>query len=486
MLTLFILNSSITDDKLTTLFMLEHYICNNKNLSYNTKIAETLTKIMQILHNTKKYTTLLKYVNNWIPDMWVSKRYSSLHEYIKFNNVFGNKYVDTEKSLKLFFAIVDNNWNQLDSIINTLQYNLYIYDVDSSITVLSLCKNNSEKLNKVLSYMKEHVSNKMDNYHKNISDLLCIDYSILFDVKCLQVLLDNETHRENIVQHLDKYGNKIIEKVLDSCHTQKNYDDFINLLNILTEYNCQPSLEEFKLSKKWYPPIENLKLYCEAIDDYYHDNFTEVFAINKLDVNSYVKFINCENNLFTLMDVFPITEQINLLHSNNGIITSHFHSSWCEKMLNYYCPKMFLQSYTILKDYNILEDYIKTNDKNVIIYIVNYLMHHNILINHISDLNFDNNTKIIYDIIIENNIDQHTKDKKGNTILHTIFNDKILLLNDKIIESLEIHNDMNLYGMTPMDYLQTAIINSSKYNDVDLSTIINIYNKVTKKCDFLM
>jgi len=69
---------------------------------------------------------------------------------------------------------------------------------------------------------------------------------------------------------------------------------------------------------------------------------------------------------------------------------------------------------------------------------------------------------------------------KGNTIAHVLFNDNMDLLNENILGKLQFHDEYNDFGMRPVDYLETTINNSSKYDDVKLARNVKLYTTIVK------
>ncbi len=198
--------------KLETIFMLSQY-------DNEPKIIDTIILTIQILFNNNKYSEMLHYIGKWIPNLWTNKKYNKIHDIIKFENVFGNKYVDTERGLQLFSSIQNDDWITLDKLLEHLQYNLYIYAVnnDANITVLSLCHNDSQKITKVLSYINKSVSNKTNTYTKNIYDLLFINNNNNknnITLNTYEIMLKNDTHKYDIACFICCNINTIVKQIM--------------------------------------------------------------------------------------------------------------------------------------------------------------------------------------------------------------------------------------------------------------------------------
>ena len=555
--TKFVMSSTnLTDSNLTTLFMLEHYVRKGKKTESNVKLATKLVELVGNLFRKKQYTKLLSYVNKWLPDVWTSKRYIGVHDTVRFDNIFGNKYVDTDKSLRLFSAVVDSDWDAIRNLLDELQYNLYIYNPIDKTTVLSLCEEDSSKLSKLLKFVTDKVSNKTNTYHKTICDLLYVNYNILFDLKCVNVLLKSKIHNENILDYMHKNGSGVVKHVWDKCYKKSDYTELADLLVLLSKYKCdidfknlttktvttvnktvvckhsfkKPEPEDdyessdeddsesddesdsdseeeeppvySKKSQKvkthgyalsgdtdesdnevieekvtsviattLYPTIQQLEKYTIVMDAIKNDcdeNIFNIFDKNNFSLKYYVGRITTEKDFDTLTLVY------NDIHTSLFLLNNEYHlmaQSWRNKVLDKYYNET-----TDLKDYNILEEYIQTTSGLTIKKIVSYLDENDLLRDHLSRLDFDRDIIKLLECTPVKYFKEQIKDIKGNTMLHSLVRmSPTQLLTPRVSDNMKLHNEVNDFGKTPQDYLETTINNTSKYDHIELAKNVKVY-----------
>jgi len=555
----FVINSlNLNDSNLTTLFMLEHYVRKGKKTSANVKLATKLVELMGNLFKKKQYTKLLEYVVKWLPDVWTSNRYIKVHDTIRFDNIFGNKYVDTDKSLRLFSAVVDSNWNAIENLLDGLQYNLYIYNPIDNTTVLSLCEGDSKKLSKVLKFMTAKVSNKTNTYHKTICDLLYINYTILFDQKCLGVLLKSTAHNEHILDYMNKNGSGVVKHVWNNCRGKSDFTELANLLVLLSEYKCdidfknlttkttttvnktvvrkhsfnkpEPESEsesddssesesddssesesdvdddEYEddecedeedddespiydevieektinvIATTLYPTIVQLEQYVkvmDAIETKCNSDLFNIFNKNNFSLEYFVGRVNTEKDFDALVSVYSdIHTSLFLLDSKYNLLTH----PWRGKVLDKYYGEP-----SLIGDYNILEEYIQKMNGVPLKRIVNYINNNNSLDNHLSKLDFDKCITQLIPIVPVKYLQTPIKDIKGNTMLHSLVRTAPeQLLTKYVSENMTLHNEVNNFGKTPQDYLETTINNTSKYNNISLTKNVKIYKWFMSKME---
>lgn len=546
-------NTNLDESNITTIFMLEYYSrqCNKSNS--NTSLSACLVSIITNLFQKKQYTKLLNYVDEWLPDVWTSNTYNAVHNFVHFDNIFGNKYVDTDKSLRLFSAVADSNWTNVKKLLKQLQYNMYIYSPDNT-TVLSLCKNDSKKLSKVLKYLTEKTSNKTGTYSKNICDLLYINYSVLFNLDCLEVLLSDETHKENVLEYMHKNGSGVIKYVWNECNKKSDFTELSKLLVLLSKHKCEVDFKNlvenvpdennkqkynnydtsiFKpKSKKYtssessddesdsdsgpdtdseddydseyptqtynsinesntesssrviitslYPTINQLKNYSEilnSVKDECDEDLFNLFNKDNFCLKYYAKKIKGKNDFDKLLEVYEdLCEKVFLLDPTYTLIDC----SWRDVILDMY----YVNNQNLVKDFNILDNKNITGKyASTVQSIIKYLNEKNMLQDHISKLEFDKHDGIttLLKFLPEKYVQEPIKDVKGNTFLHTIVRkhpESLLSYSEK---DIKFHNEKNDFGKTPMDYLETAINNSSKYDDTNIPTMVKIYKMFSSK-----
>jgi ankyrin repeat protein len=240
-----VLTTDISSSSYTNSSSLDCYFTLEKYTRKNKYVRNAIVNMIVKLFVDKKYGTILNYVEKYMPDIWTQERYSALHDRIVFENIFGNRYSDTEKSLKLFAAVVNENWETVENLKSVLQYDLYVYDSTNKVTVLNLCEGkNLHKLPKLLELLDVEVSNKMGTYGLNISSLLRVNYNCLFDHEFLTELLKSEKHYDNVTSHLARYAYQLTEKSYSKCVSKGNFTEFANLLVLLSDSGKQLYLEK--------------------------------------------------------------------------------------------------------------------------------------------------------------------------------------------------------------------------------------------------
>lgn len=489
-----------------------YFLLSKYNNQYT--IKKYIINSLANMFNNKKYKEILRYVNKYIPDIWTHNDYNDLHNKIKFKNIFGNEYVDTEKALELFSAIESNNFDKANELKNTLQYDMYIYDAKNKISILSLCEN-EDKLAILLDMININIYNKMGTYEVNISSLLCINYKFLFNIKNLNTLLENKTHNKGIFEHISKYISNIMNYVYDSCSKKLDYTDFANLLILVTKYKIPVNIHNAnndtiakentkKLIKKSYEELESdedsdedLIKELELSDDSFIISNNKTLLPNSIiALKNYVNIMSnikksCDENIFKNYD-YNLFDKEYYIHKINNNDDLKILIKIYPDLLNEYF--MLSNKYHIKKNTKLaleLLDLYKDNICNHSIYLIYALKEQNydILVKlkpyielMISKLNYE---EIIYSNIaitklIDMDINQLIKDKNGNTLLHVIaFNKPSILMS--LHEKLNIHNEMNNYNKTPLDYFELSIINSSKFTEGELMVNVKIYNLIKLK-----
>lgn len=232
---------NLSNKELSVLFCLEKCLRNSSDKNLKTSMASMVTKTLNVLFQQGRYSDILYFTNKWIPDIWTRGAYSDIHKGIQFNNIFSNKYVDTEKALTLFSAVRDSNWELLEETLPSLHYGMYLYIPDSNKTVLTIC-DSQQQLKKVLSYLSKEVKSKMTTYSKNISALMALNRLPLFDVDLLAVFMEDTVHRENAITYINKILPQITQRIFADCDRSGDYTNFFKLMTLISRHTVEQAL----------------------------------------------------------------------------------------------------------------------------------------------------------------------------------------------------------------------------------------------------
>lgn len=488
--------TGIAHRDIVTILMLKKYTkCRNTLISK--KLVDAITRLFY----EGEYTRLLDYVDKFVPGLWTLSRYKNVHSSIKFDNIFGNKYVDTDIALRLLSAIDSDDFEAVDALLPNLQYGLYIYSTTSDgkhITPLTLCKNDEKRLVNVLNRMPEKMSNKKNTYYKYIDDMLYIDHDILFDVDCLDVLLSHPVHGKCVIEHIYKYTNSIVTHIMKSSivNGRYTYENFGQYLKILSKYNTidfdkmitGATYKELAVTKSVPCTIDELVNLCNVmshIEDKCNPVLYRTYRVSAIPHTNYIARVKSIDDYNRLDAVYGALHNVqNLLCSSVGLLATN------QELRNYLIDKYYVHCKCVPDKFNILENWY---GKNVIVFndIVKKLGSLNLLESTLQNMDFTGKERCILGIMVKYNIDQLVKDVNGNTVLHYIARtDTSLLFSERskrsckyaaIVQDIKFHDVPNVFGKTPMDYVKTSINDSSKYTENSLLYNIMTLNMFNKK-----
>mgnify|MGYP000588419677 CR=1 FL=1 len=458
--------------ELNTVFTLEYYLRNNVKLAQI--MAQKITHLLGTLHSKRQYNQVLQYVQEYVPNVWTKEIYADIHRQIEFYNVFGNKYVDTDKGLQLFAAIISKDWNKINLIDKELQYGLYIYDPRDSTTVLSLCKNDTEMLQNVLNHLGVDVKNKTGSYVRNITNLLALDYTILFNVDQLRTLLLHDVHGQNVRNHVHKYVPEILRNVFNSSNSDGDFLKFTELLVLLTETVYNEKIPQFDNNKLEHlmllkPSFKNLEKYMKLINGMRYDcdhELLNIFDYKNFSLEFYISDM-C-NSIDTFLLIYPdLSDRMFLIDKKYNLLEN---KKTAFKILDLY-------KFDQMKHYDVIADSMTWN-VNSYRNFVEYLDDRGLTNKLIKTTNFDN---VVHNAVenkhyfrIKNmfkneSFDQLATDVNGNTLLHSVIIKNISLISN-IINDIKPNTVMNNFGKTVIDYAENSLNNTSKYNLAELST----------------
>ena len=481
---------------IVTILMLEKYTKRR-----NTLISKKLVNAITRLFYKGEYTRLLDYVNKFVPDLWTLSRYKNVHSSIKFDNIFGNKYVDTDIALRLLSAIDSDNFVAVDALLPNLQYGLYIYSATSgerNITPLTLCKNNAERLVNVLNRMPEKMSNKKNTYYKYIDDMVYVDHDILFDVDCLDVLLSHPVHGKCVIEHIYKYTNAIVTHIMKSSVVdgKYTYENFGKYLETLSKYDTidfekmtiDATYKELAVTKcvpRTLDELVNLGNVMRHVEGKCDPVLYRTYRVDTIPRTNYITLVKSVNDYNRLdAEYGALHNAQNLLCNSVGLLATN------HELRNYLMDKYYVHCKCVPDKFNILDNWY---GKTSVVFndIVKKLNSLNLLESTLQNMDFTGKEKCILDIMVQYNIDQLLKDVNGNTVLHYIArNNTSLLFSERssrsckyaaIVRGIKFHDVPNVFGKTPMDYVKTSINDSSKYTEESLLNNIATLNMFNKK-----
>jgi len=249
----------------------------------------------------------------------------------------------------------------------------------------------------------------------------------------------------------------------------------------LLKYNCTIPCATFYDKHDWCPAIKNLSSYNNCINKLKLKNcdndLLKMFSLERF-TDMYVGKIKTIGDYNMLMSLYADElSNINLLDSSKKMLVKG--KLLQDAVLQDYHSSHKIKNMLTDCKYNILEDYINFS-YTLLKPILDFLHKHDLLVLCLQYISFDKDTSRVIRIITDYEIDQYTKDVKGNTIAHVLFNDNMDLLNENILGKLQFHDEYNDFGMRPVDYLETTINNSSKYDDVKLARNVKLYTTIVK------
>jgi ankyrin repeat protein len=479
-------NATVTTGTLNkdivTILMLEHYT----KKSYPS-MAKNVVGAITRLFNNREYTRLLSYVETWIPGIWTLDRYRDIHTHIKFNNVFGNKYVDTDSALKLFSAIVDNNFDAVDTLLSKLDYGLYIYSVVSNISPLTLCKDSPSKLLNVLNRMPEGMTNKKNTYYKYINDMLCVDYSILFNSDCIDILLGHPVHGKSVIDHINKYSRAIVNNIITQSvengkNTYVNFGRYLQILSKYTTIDFERVSKDISYNDNTLPctidELVALDKVMKSIKEVCNPVLYNTCRAGATPPTKYIRLIKTCDDYDRLDDVYGD------LHKSQNLLCTSAKLLGVNSSLREYLLNIYYVTNNMSNEFNIIEEWY---GKNTIVFnsIVKKLGDLKLLAPTLQNTDFSGKEKCILEIMIKYKLSQSLKDINGNTVLHVIARNRPRVLfgpkYDPIVDQIDFHNAPNTFGKTPMDYVKTYINDTSKYTEDQLLENVRLFELFAKK-----
>lgn len=455
------------------LFALEKFVTDKRTYVI---VANDIIKFLHQLYTQKDFLKVFLYIDRHVPKIWTSYDFSKIHDKIQFNNIFGNKYVDTQKGLQAFAIIkscdIENIKKMLPEVVKTLHYGLYIYDTNKN-TVLSLCKNDVPRLKIVLDNLSEKISNKTGSYSENIINLLGINTDVLLNFDTLKVLIEHEIHGENVLKYVRQHAKPIVEKIFNKTNRDtislKQFVEFIELFvnhDVIKDYDGFSAVTHNELHNlEFKVPLQKLTEYEKEIKS--NDKFKTLDV--KFPSDTYIGSVKDHDDLSILMKYNK-----NLL--NEIDIDKHQHMIYNSAKLAY-----FVFDHNVVNVDNNKEILFKSlswSDRTKI-YFVKFLNETNSFGKIMKDIDFDKITKKIY----ENNRKNYAigeYDYIGNTLKHLTniinkMNDKKWAFstfldenNNTIFHSLASYNVKFIKPFMHIFTKDTSLITNKNKNDLSV------------------
>ena len=489
---------SFNDDIMNMMFVI-----NKHTIHQNNYVASNIVTFLHDMYSKHKFLDVFNYINKYVPTIWTEDKFSKIHDKIEFKNVFGNKYVDTQKGLHTFAIIKCNNITEmkksLPEIIKTLYYGLYIYDTNKN-TVLSLCKDDIERLHIILDNLTEKLSNKTGTYTENIFNLLRVNHSVLYNLNATVALLENKTHGKNVLEYITTYAEQIMSHIFSICfgHTRCDLTEinttyitqFVKYIELLKKYNvlvdyCGSRATVRHTGKKlnFKIPLSYIPTYKQIINSIMTESSNNItFSLetyikdvkNEEDLKILIEHCTCIDKEYTIDDyIFKI---------KNTKIVPHVISLFFDKtddilLKSLSWPPIYKQA---------LSKYVITHNLSSKIFNKNIIFNDILIkLNNTNKDTINNSVEFLLTLIniaYEDDVKNiQLIDNDGNTIFHSLAAYHMYFIQKMIhIFSKETHliNLKNKDGITILDYAERSINDTTQYPVSELSKNYDIFNKL--------
>ena len=479
-----------------SLFLLSKVKSDLIHESIESTISIGIVKVLVAMFKKREYGTMLKYIYTYVPDVWTNQKYKKIHDSVKFVNLFGNKYVDTDHAIKMFHYVQDSMWDDLQSHVRRMQYGMYVYESVQNTTVLSLCyntvtkKDDPEKLARVLDIMNECVLSKTQRVKKKIHNLIFVNRKFMNNLEMIRVALANEKHRDSVRGHIKHHFHDTLHNIYMKCLSifrngskmVTDFTEFTETLKLLSKYECDVKLD--KMTKHLPVSLKNLQKYKSIIDDNtdtISKKYCDFFSVDKLDPVKLYKTVKTSDQFLTLVRFFPdFTKNTNLLNPMYGLYKYDIYNSLTSR------DEKILLSYSVLNRYfeigendefvkntNILKMCTSTTmPYDLSKMFISYLRKHNMFDTYLKQLDFK--TFDVYNLDISRKEEyKDFTDVNGSTYSHVFYRD----LGREPRNDVPISRIRDADGKTPLDYIKAAVNNVSKYSPSEIPVMFKNYKK---------
>lgn len=475
------------------------------------KIQNYLVDHVMNLFRSLSFSKILSIIDR-AGDFLGKECHNSIKRKMKFKNIFDVEFIDTYNAIKVFAYVSEGNWEGLDKLMPRLnsQYGLYVY-IDgeySKTTVLSLCRNDTEKLSKLLEYISGDVYNKKRTASKKINSLIFKNFSPMYVSDAIKMMTSHPVHGPVMKEHAKKYYHMTliqmwttaIKKVniLDGENRFDNFFEMLAVFNDIYESNGEKfnlELVDKSIVKSYYDtptrehktrtidegvefqlPLNKMKDFSDAFFKYearISESFSEFFKPTSWNITEAAQFVSHSEVFYkAVLDFFPWQhrkQNVFWLDTDYGIfsginVESIEKEDWRYHILvSYYSDSPTAE---LPSDYNLLEHYPRA-------WAVYFLHYREKLLEYVRKLDFSKNGELL--CMIYKTLKTHTKsvmvkeflettNTDGSTTLHEIVKHDPLNLPKGILD--DFHTKLDSKGTKPYEHLLRSMT-LSKYSYSD-------------------